>query len=44
MIDCEKCEYYDREDERCAAFVCDGIDCPPLPCEEEKKIESEYLT
>lgn len=30
---CAECEYYDPEDDRCTAFECNGIDCPPLPCE-----------
>lgn len=34
--ECEKCEYYDTEDDRCTAFECYGIGCPPLPCEEEE--------
>ena len=34
MNECDMCEYYDREDDRCTAFVCDGLDCDtPLPCE-----------
>lgn len=32
---CEECEYYDRSEEVCGAFVCNGLECPSLPCEEE---------
>jgi hypothetical protein len=39
MNECEKCPYYDAEDEVCGAFICDGIDCPILPCEEEENNE-----
>lgn len=31
--ECEGCEYYDKEDDICGAFVCDGLSCPMLPCE-----------
>jgi hypothetical protein len=34
MSDCEHCKFYDAEEGICTAFVCDGLDCPPLPCEE----------
>lgn len=33
---CEKCKYYDPKEDRCTAFECYGIDCPPLPCEVEE--------
>lgn len=32
---CMACEYYDSDDDRCTAFVCDGLDCTLLPCEME---------
>ena len=32
--ECDKCTYYDKEDDVCGAFVCNGLECPPLPCEE----------
>ena len=32
-FECNGCEYYNFEDGVCKAFVCDGIDCPALPCE-----------
>lgn len=35
MSDCEGCDYYDADDDRCKAFVCDGLNCPTLPCEED---------
>ena len=34
--ECSKCEYYDSEDNRCAAFECNGIECTELPCEKKK--------
>lgn len=35
-MECEKCEYYDREGDRCAAFCCDPFSCDdPLPCERD---------
>lgn len=34
-VPCMACEYYDSDDDRCMAFECDGLDCPPLPCEME---------
>lgn len=33
-MDCPDCEYYDKEEDVCMAFECNGIDCPTLPCEE----------
>lgn len=38
VAECEKCEYYNGDTEECGAFVCDGIDCPTLPCEEENAL------
>jgi hypothetical protein len=35
--ECSRCAYYDVEDDVCDAFVCDGLDCPPLPCEKGEK-------
>lgn len=32
---CESCEYYDKDEDRCGAFECNGLDCPKLPCEQE---------
>ena len=42
MIDelelCKVCPFYDRENDNCGAFSCDGLDCDtPLPCEEEEE-------
>ncbi len=37
---CEKCEWYDREEEYCSYIQCTGLpgDCEePLPCEKEYK-------
>ena len=34
--ECGRCPYYDAEEDVCEAFVCDGIDCPELPCEKGK--------
>ena len=34
MTECENCSYYDKEEDICKAFECNGIDCPVLPCEE----------
>ena len=36
--ECLTCEYYDAEDDRCTAFVCDGLCCPALPCEVEQGV------
>lgn len=33
-MNCEKCEYWDIDQESCGAFECNGLDCPPLPCEQ----------
>ncbi len=41
MRDCINCEYFDEEDEICTAFVCDGLDCSPLPCELEEQEKSK---
>lgn len=37
MMECTQCEYYDTEEGICTAFVCDGLDCTPLPCELEEE-------
>lgn len=38
--ECQECEFFDPEDDRCTAFECWGIGlidgCPPLPCEVKK--------
>lgn len=34
MNECAGCGYYDADEDICRAFVCDGLDCPTLPCEE----------
>ena len=40
MLECETCEFYDKEDGVCTAFVCDGLDCDtPLPCEKEEETD-----
>ena len=39
MKECNDCKYYDEEDDICFAFVCDGIECAPLPCEMEEEKE-----
>ena len=31
---CDICEYYDKCEEVCMDFDCNGLDCPELPCEE----------
>lgn len=31
--ECLDCDWYDPEEDVCKAFVCDGINCPELPCE-----------
>lgn len=32
--ECITCEYYDSENDVCAAFLCDILNCDtPLPCE-----------
>ena len=36
-MECEDCEYYNKEEEVCGAFECNGLDCPDLPCEDDKK-------
>ena len=41
MKKCIECEYFDSEDEICTAFVCDGLDCTPLPCEIEEEKENQ---
>ena len=33
-IDCNGCDFYDSEGDYCTAFIYDGFNCPPLPCEE----------
>ena len=36
MIQCELCEYYDSEDDRCTFLDCDMENCDTeLPCERE---------
>lgn len=35
-MDCKNCEYYDKDEDRCGAFECNGIDCPDLPCERKE--------
>lgn len=37
---CENCEYYDEWENRCTAFECYGLECPPLPCEVYDKEDS----
>lgn len=32
--ECKTCEFYDKEDDYCKAFECNGLECPKLPCEE----------
>jgi hypothetical protein len=32
---CKKCKYYNEDEGVCDAFVCDGLDCTHLPCEEQ---------
>lgn len=35
MMECKDCEFYDKEDDRCTAFVCSPFECDvKLPCEE----------
>ena len=35
-VNCEKCKYYDSEDNVCTWMYCDGSDCyEELPCEKE---------
>ena len=36
-MSCEECEYYDRDEEVCGAFECNGLECPELPCEKEER-------
>ena len=31
-IKCEDCAYYDKENENCRYFSCDGLDCEDMPC------------
>ena len=34
-MECKDCEFYDKEDDRCTAFVCSPFECDTkLPCEE----------
>lgn len=35
-MNCNECEYYNMDENYCTAVVCDGIDCPTLPCEEDE--------
>lgn len=32
-MNCEGCEYHNKEEDVCTAFECNGIECPTLPCE-----------
>ena len=35
MIECEVCEYYDKDEGYCTAMICTPISCDDiLPCEE----------
>lgn len=43
-FDCSTCDYYNKEENTCGAFECNGFDCPELPCEkvgaeDEREIE-----
>ena len=38
-MDCENCEYYNKEEQTCTAFECYGVDCPKLPCERSEEDE-----
>lgn len=31
--ECNTCIYYDAELDECLVYICDGNDCPELPCE-----------
>lgn len=33
--ECRECEYWDKYNECCGAFECNGLECPTLPCERE---------
>ena len=44
MMECKDCEFYDPDDDRCTAFVCDGLDCPKLPCEQEEEEQGKIPT
>ena len=39
---CVGCDYYDDEEDVCMAFICDGIECPSLPCEQKETIYGLY--
>ena len=39
-MDCESCEYFDRDEEVCGAFECYGLECPELPCEAAEEEEA----
>lgn len=41
MRECETCEFYDKEDDYCKAFECNGLECPKLPCEGVEVYEQE---
>ena len=34
--ECDTCEFFDPDEERCRAFECNGLECPSLPCEQEE--------
>ena len=36
--ECDTCEFFDPDEERCRAFECNGLECPSLPYEEEKEV------
>lgn len=31
-VNCESCQYFDKENENCSFIVCDGLDCEDAPC------------
>lgn len=33
-MNCEQCEYYNKDEGVCGSFQCNGIECPTLPCEQ----------
>jgi len=33
MLNCEDCEYFDKENDNCKYFACDGLDCADMPCD-----------
>ena len=36
-INCVGCRYYNKEEDNCIAFECNGLECPILPCERQEK-------